>query len=155
MTRKLSKQQASCFTDAILAAGARYNRYQAAQSEWKSYSARRAGLDRITKSCADLVSTLDELDPLTRDDLAGRLDGGMDQSISSIRLLRKEAMELTKKVQKNGRWRDLAEERWIFELQRGDFYRLLTLSLPSSFPRHGKLSVKQVDRVLKRRIKRT
>ena len=177
LTRKFSKHQSSVFAEAILRAGARYDRYKAAQCDWKSYSARKARLDRITKSSADLMSTLDELDVLTREDLAGRLDGEMDQSINSLRLLRKEAMELTKEVQKAGRWRDLAEERWIFELadiyenifgrpagisgsgdgelkQRGDFYRLLTLGLPSSFPRHGKLSVKQVDRVLKRRSKR-
>lgn len=179
LTRKLSKQRASAFADAILAAGARYDRYQAAQSEWKNYSARKARLERITKLSADLLSTLIELDALTRDDPTARLDEGVDQSlISSLARLQKEAMELTKEVQQTGLWRDLAEERWIFELadiyenvfsrparvsgsgageveQRGDFCRLLLLGLPSSFPRHGKLSVKQVDRVLKRRSKRT
>jgi hypothetical protein len=103
-------------------------------------------------------------------DLAGRFNEGMHQSlINALLLLRKEALELTKEVQQNGRWHDLAEERWIFELadiyenifsrparvsgsgdgeleQRGDYYRLLVLSLPSSFPRHGKLWVKQIDR---------
>jgi hypothetical protein len=161
----------------LLAAGSRYDRYQAAKCEWKNYSARRARLDRITKLSDDLLNGLSELDVLTRDDLAGRLDEGMTQSlINSLLRLRKEAMELTKEVQQSGRGRDLAEERWIFEMadiyenifsrpagisgsgdgeveQRGDFYRLLTLSLPSSFPRHGKFSVKQIDRVLKRRLK--
>ena len=85
-------------------------------------------------------------------DLAGRFNEGMHQSlINALLLLRKEALELTKEVQQNGRWRDLAEERWIFELadiyenifsrparvsgsgdgeleQRGDYYRLLVLS---------------------------
>jgi hypothetical protein len=117
--RKLPKQRANFFTDAILAAGARYDRYQAAKSEWKSYSARRARLNRITKSSADLTNVLLKLDVLTRDDLAGRLNEGMHQSlINALLLLRKEALELTKEVQQNGRWRDLAEERWIFDDRR-------------------------------------
>jgi hypothetical protein len=35
--------------------------------------------------------------------------------------------------------------------RRGKFYRLLELSRPTSFPRHGKLSMKQVGRILDRR----
>jgi hypothetical protein len=177
VTRKLSKQRARVFTDAILAAGARYDRYQAARGEWKSYSDRRARLDKIAKSSEELANGLLGLDVLTRDDLARRLDEGMNQSlVNSLLLLRKEAAGLIKGIQQNGRWRDLAEECWIFELadiyekifsrparvsgsgdgaleQRGEFYGLLTVSLPASFPRHGKLSVKQVDGVLKRRSK--
>jgi hypothetical protein len=110
--RKLSKQRARVFTEAILAAGARYDRYQAAKGEWKSYSARRARLDKISKSSEKLTNSLLELDVLTRDDLARRLDAGMNQSlINSLLLLRKEVAELTKGIQQNGRWRDLAEER--------------------------------------------
>jgi hypothetical protein len=70
--------------------------------------------------------------------------------------------------------RDLAEERWIFELadiyensffedarvwgsgggpkkHRGRFYRMLEISRPEMFPRAGKLSVRQIDRMLKNR----
>jgi hypothetical protein len=35
--------------------------------------------------------------------------------------------------------------------RRGKFYRLLEVSRPKSFPQHGKLSLRQIDRMLKRR----
>jgi hypothetical protein len=70
----------------------------------------------------------------------------------------------------------LAAQRWLWELadiyenafgrparvsgsgggpvgQRGKFYRLLELSRPSSFPRHGTLSPRQIDRTLEERRK--
>jgi hypothetical protein len=78
-------------------------------------------------------------------------------------LLGKEAADLAKQVQKSGRPRDFAEERWILELadiyeiafaakpriwgsgtetvkRRGRFYDLLMVSRPLSFPQHDKLS---------------
>ena len=65
--------------------------------------------------------------------------------------------------------RDLAEERWITELadiyenafsrpaligpvkKRGNFYDLLQVSRPKEYPTKGKLGVRQIDRMLKRR----
>ncbi len=109
------------------------------------------------------------------DDLASRIDPKQIEAlIGSLLFLSKETAELAKQVQKDGRSRDLAEERWILELadiyenffskpavvwgsgaeslkRRGKFYDLLSASRPLSFPRHGKLSLRQVDRVLRRR----
>jgi hypothetical protein len=93
--------------------------------------------------------------------------------IGSLVFLENETAKLVKHVQKNGRPRDLAEERWILELadiyenfflkparvwgssaepvkRRGKFYDLLNVSRPLSFPRHGKLSLRQIDRTLRR-----
>ena len=94
--------------------------------------------------------------------------------VESGRLLRKETTNLADATQENGRPRELAEERWILELAdiyenafgrparipgsgarptkpRGGFYHLLELSRPATFARHGKLSLWQIDRMLKRR----
>jgi hypothetical protein len=125
-----------------------------------------------------LESSLCELDILSRDDLESRIDPKeMKALVGSLHLLSKETTTLANEVQENGRPRDLAEERWILELadiyenafcqpvrvsgsgaglikQRGMFYRLLELSRPISFPRHGKLNPRQIERMLKRRKKR-
>lgn len=117
-------------------------------------------------------------DILSRDDLANRVDPKeIEGLVGSLGLLIKETADLAKEAQGNGRPRDLAEERWILELadiyenafsrpagvsgsgaapteQRGKFYRLLELSRPISFPRHGKLNPRQIKRMLKLRKKR-
>ncbi|MGD0419804.1 MAG: hypothetical protein ABSA68_09560 [Xanthobacteraceae bacterium] len=167
-------KQARYLTSALLNAGARYDRYNAERSrrEWLNYVTRRVRLARITKSANEVASGLCELDILTRDDLASRVDPKeVEVLVGSLRLLSKETADLGKEVQKNGRPRDLAEERWILELAdiyenaffqpasvwRSDagpaskFLQLLELCRPESFPRHGKLSRRQIDRTLKHR----
>lgn len=167
-------KQAAYLTDALLAAGSRYDRYAARKNEWLDYSARRDRLNRITKLMDGLAARLLELDILSRDDLATRIDEKMIETlIGSLRLFSRETTDLANEVQPGGRPRDLAYEQWILELadiyrnffgrpakvsgsgsgepkQRGSFYRLLEVSQPTSLPRHGKLSVRQIDRVLKR-----
>jgi hypothetical protein len=94
--------------------------------------------------------------------------------IGSLCLLNKQTTTLAKEIQKIGRPRDLAEERWIVELadiyenafgqparvwgsstaskkQRGRFFRLLELSRPTLFFRYGKLNPRQIERTLKKR----
>lgn len=172
LVRKLppgKTKQAPYLTNALLKAGARYDRYMAKRNEWLDYAVRRNRLNRITKSVNELTSDLSELDILSRDELASRVDPKeVETLIGSLSLLGKETAELVKEAQENGRPRDLAEERWILELadiyenafcqsagaSRAKFCRLLELSRPPSFPRHGKLNHSQIARTLKRRRKR-
>ena len=94
----------------------------------------------------------------------------------SLCILAARTAEMAQGVQTNGKPRNLAEERWILELadiyenafcrpatvsgsgdeptrRRGKFFRLLQLSRPLSFPRHGNLSLKHIKQVLAQRKK--
>jgi hypothetical protein len=164
-------RHAAYLANAILRAAARYDRYAACRNEWLKYTARRSRLERIGMIAADLVSGICKLDILSRDDLANRVDSEQIEAlVGSLRLLSEQTDVLAKEIQKNGKPRDLAEERWILEIvdnenasgepirvwksvtvRVSNFYRLLELSLPESFPRYGKLSRRQVDRALKHR----
>jgi hypothetical protein len=139
------------------------------------YTARRRALSGVAKSAEQLAAKLCELDLLSRDELARRMDATEFAAlIGALLLLSKETSGLAQEVQKNGRPRDLPEEQWITELagiyenafgkpakvsgsgdekveRRGKFYRLLEVGRPGSFPANGKLSIRQVDRVLKQR----
>jgi hypothetical protein len=161
--------------NAVRKAGARYNRYAARKTEWEQYATRRNRFANITKLARDLALEIRALDVISRDDLAARLDSDkIETFLGSLILLSKETSELLIEAQSTGRPRDLAEERWIFELadiyensffedarvwgsgggpkkHRGRFYRMLEISRPEMFPRAGKLSVRQIDRMLKNR----
>jgi hypothetical protein len=172
LVRKLppgKTKQALYLTNVLIKAGARYDRYAATRNEWLDYAARRDRLNRITDLINELKSGLCELDILSRDDLASRVDQKeIETRVGSLSILSKETTELVEEAQENGRPRDLAEERWILELadiyenafcqSAGDspttFCRFLELSRPTSFPRHGKLNHRQIERALKRRRKR-
>jgi hypothetical protein len=172
LVRKLppgKTKQALYLTNVLIKAGARYDRYAATRNEWLDYAARRDRLNRITDLINDLKSGLCELDILSRDDLASRVDQKeIETLVGSLSILSKETTELVEEAQENGRPRDLAEERWILELadiyenafcqSAGDspatFCRFLELSRPTSFPRYGKLNHRQIERALKRRRKR-
>jgi hypothetical protein len=171
-------KQAPYIMDAILKAGARYDRYRANRKDWLDYARRRHRLERVSKAAVELAISLSELDILSRDDLASRVDPKeIEALIGSLFFLSKETDDLVKHVQKNGRRRDLAEERWVLELadiyenffskparvwgsgaepvkRRGKFYDLLSISRPLSFPRHGKLSLRQIDRTLRHKRER-
>lgn len=171
-------KHASYLMDALLKAGARYDRYTANRKHWLDYAGRRRRLERVRKSAVELASSISELDILSRDDLANRVDPKeIEALVGSLFFLSKETADLVKQVQKSGRPRDLAEERWILQLadiyenffckparvwgsgaepmkRRGRFYDLLNVSRPKSFPQHGKLSVRQIDRALRQRRNR-
>jgi hypothetical protein len=167
-------KQADYLTDALLKAGARYDRYAAEKNrnKWLDYTARWKRLEKITRSIQALATDISELDILTRDDLWSRVDPiAVEALIGSLLIVGKATNDLAKETQKNGRPRDLAEERWILELAdiyenafseharvwrtddglMSDFYALLELSRPEAFPRHGKLSRRQIDRTLSQR----
>jgi hypothetical protein len=172
-------KQAPYLAAALRSAGARYDRYAEKRKECLDYTARRYRLFEITKAARELASNLCHLDILSRDELARRIDPAeVETLVGSLLFLSRETADLAEEVQKNGRPRDLAEERWIMELadiyenafskpasvwgsgdepekRRGKFYSLLEVSRPASFPRLGKLSVKQVDRTLKLRRQRS
>lgn len=165
--------EAAYLTNALLEAGMRYDRYTARKDEWWSYVNRRTQLKRIT-TCVDwLEKGLCGLDIISRDDFGKRVNSKeIDALVGSLRFLSDEMTKLANGVQKNGRPRDLAEERWILEVldiyenafrrparigppkKRGTFYDLLQLSRPTSYPQNGKLSLRQIDRMLKRRKRR-
>jgi len=168
--------EARYFATALTEAGARYDRYVACKHEWFYYGPRKTRLKGIAKSANELATDLHELDILTREDLGNRINPkDIAALIGSLGLLGKVATGLAEAVQGIGKPRDLAEERWISDLadiyenafdeparvwgsgsdkttrRRGKFYRMLTLSRPTRFPAHGKLTVRQIDRTLKRR----
>jgi hypothetical protein len=171
-------EQAPFLTDALLNASARYDRYAARRNDWFSYVRRRNQLSEIAQLAHQLASELCKLDILSRDDIASRIDPKQVEAlIGSLHLLSTETTELVEGLQKDGKPRDLAEERWILELadiyentfrrpaavwgsgagprkHRGTFYQLLEVGRPVSFPRYGKLSPRQIERTLKRRAKR-
>jgi hypothetical protein len=168
-------KQATYLADALIAAGKRYDRYDAYRTEWLGYAARRNRLTGIARLADALASELCKLDIVSRDDLACRNDPRkLEALVGSLRLLHSETVGVAKHIQENGRPRDLAEERWILELadiyenafcrpasvwgsgdeetkRRGTFYHLLEVSRPASFPRYGKLNVRQVARTLRQR----
>jgi hypothetical protein len=171
-------KQAQYLVNVLLKAGARYDRSSARRKEWMNYAPRRNRLVRITELADALAADLCKLDILSQEDLATRADPEkVEALIGSLRLFSKETADLAKEVQKSGRPRDLAEERWILELadvyenafgrparvwgsgdekaakRRGKFYHLLEVSRPSSFPRYGKLSLRQIERTLRQRRK--
>jgi hypothetical protein len=167
--RKLSTKQVTYVVRALETAGARYDRYTARRDEWLDYATRRNRIKFIIKLTSELTAGLSELDVVSRDDLATRADQKkIEVLLGSLTRLGAEMCDLLADVQDNGRPRDLAEERWMLELadiyenafgqpagaNRTMFCRLLELSRPSSFPRHGKLNPRQIGRTLKRRRKR-
>jgi hypothetical protein len=171
------RRQAPDLTNALLEAGARYDRYTARKHKWWDYVARRKRLEMVTTHVERLVTSLSEIDILSRDDFARRVDPRqIDALVGSLCALSKETTLLAGGVQTFGRPRDLAEERWILHLAdiyenvfsrparvwgagkgpargRDNFFRLLELCRPKSFFPHGKLSPKQIERTLKRRGK--
>jgi len=177
-----AKGQVPHLTDAVRRAGLRYDRYAAAAARdgWLKYRKRRLQLEEISESALKVVNGLAKLDCISRDVIESCLDDPTQMKMlpDSLCRLRVQAMRLAQEVQRDGKPRDLAEERWIFELadiyenafrrtakvsgsgsgpteKRGRFYRFLELSRPESFPRYGKLSVRQVERTLRRRNKKT
>jgi hypothetical protein len=169
------RKEARYFANALREANARYDRYAPIKNEWFQYKARRKRLEGITEFAKGLASRLCELDILSREDLENRVNPKeFNALIGSLYLVGKVTTDLAKDVQKIGKPRDLAEERWILELadiyenafaepakvsgsgadptkRHGKFYRLLETNRPTKFPRHGKLTLRQIDRTLKRR----
>ena len=142
-------KQALYLTNALLKAGARYDRYTARKNEWFDYSERRNRLQNITRLVKELALSLVELDILSREDLASRVDPKeIETLIGSLIRLSEETTDLKDEIQKIGKRRDLAEERWILELadiyenafgqpagaNRAKFCRLLELSRPHIVP---------------------
>jgi len=168
-------KQADYLADALLKAGTRYDRYAAGcnRIKWENYTARRNRLERIAKSIQIVMEEMAQLDLLSRDDLSTRVDPiKLESLMGSLLIVGKTTGDLAAETQKSGPRRDLAEERWILELadiyenafskrpsvwrspddrRMSDFYRLLELSRPETFPRHGKLSRRQIDRILSQR----
>jgi hypothetical protein len=118
-------------TSALLKVGLLYDRYTARKAEWLKYTARRGRLRRIKTLAANLASTLEELDILSRDDLAARFgQNKIEELLGSLIIINKKAKELEAEVQKDGRPRDLAEERWAVALQI--FTRTPLVDVPAS-----------------------
>jgi hypothetical protein len=166
--------EASYLVDAVSMAGERYDRMAARKDEWRDYAARKKRLESITKSANSLANDLYHLDIVSRNQLATRFDPKeIEALLSSLLLVAKETEVLAENAQAKGTPRDLAEEQWIMEMadiyenafsqragvsgsgwdpnRRGKFFRFLQLSRPAKFPRYGKLTVRQIERVLKRR----
>jgi hypothetical protein len=61
-----------------------------------------------------IASALEELDIISRGDLEARFgQNKIEELLGSLILINKKAKELEDEVQKDGRSRDLAEERWV------------------------------------------
>src|SRR3954454_142373 len=63
---------AAFLTDALLAAGERYDRYAANKQSWLLFAHRRRRLQQTAKRASELAIALSDLDVLSRDDLASR-----------------------------------------------------------------------------------
>lgn len=175
-----SRRDALYLAKRLVIAAGRYDRYASRRGEWQDYSRRQGHLRQIAVLSERLASSLTDLDSLSHDDLTRHFGAErLSILIESLLVVGGEADHLAGRVQKSGRPRDLAEERWILEVadiyqiafskpprvwgsstgsekRRGKFYDLLSLCRPDSFPRHGKLSPKQIDRVIQgRRERRT
>jgi hypothetical protein len=123
------------------------------------------------------VKSLCSLDLLSRDDLESVIGREkIDYLNGLLLLLNQQADSLEGQTQVRGKPTDHATERWILTLadifengflrppsvsgsgedparRRGKFYRMLELGRPSRFPRHGRLSSKHVQILLKLRTK--
>jgi hypothetical protein len=167
------RDDAEHFAKAIREAGERYDRYDETRVDWEKYSHRRTRLQKLTALSADLVSALCTLDVLSRDDLESRIGlEKIDQLNGLLALLNQHAGALGRETQVRGKPTDHACERWIIALadifenafsrpptvsgsgedpigRRGKFYRLLELGRPSRFARHGRLSLKHIQTLLK------
>jgi hypothetical protein len=167
-------EHASYIADAVQRAGERYDRF-VERDEWRDFTARSKRLKNISASMEDLASGLCDLDILSLADLECRVDPKeIATLVGSLRLFKKQIDILVQGIQKKGRPRDLAEERWIIELadifentfprrptisgsgytpidKRGMFYKFLELNRPGSYPQRNKLHPSQIVRVLKRR----
>jgi hypothetical protein len=163
------------FAKSIKDAGDRYDRYDERRADWQKYARRRGRLRKLEHLAADLVSTLCSLDILSHDDLASRVGPEkIDCLIGLLQQLNQHAGALERETQVRGKPTDHATERWILDLadifenafskpprisgsgedsvsRRGKFYRLLELGRPSRFARHGRLSSKHVQTLLKLR----
>lgn len=167
-------EHASYIVDAVRRAGERYDLY-IVRDEWSDFSARRKRLKRVSGLMEDLASGLCDLDILSLADLESRVNSKeIAALIGSLRLLNKQITVLVEGIQKKGRPRNLAEERWVNELadifenvfsrrptisgsgytpinKRGKFYEFLTLDPPKRLLELSKLHPSQVARILKRR----
>jgi hypothetical protein len=180
LTRELPprrRDDAEHIVKAIRKAGDRYDRYDERRADWEKYSRRRARLHRLEGLAAALASTLCSLDILSHDDLASRTGPERIEYLAGLlQLLSQHAGALERETQVRGKPTDHATERWILEVagifenvfsrpptvsgsgedpagRRGRFYRLLELGLPSRFLRHGRLSLKHVQTLLKLRTR--
>jgi hypothetical protein len=164
------RPEATYLVNALLEAAARYDRYIRQKDDWWDYVKRNKRFNGVATKAGWLETAMLDLDILSRDDFSNKVNSkDIDALLGALAFLRKEMTELARQVQRFGRPRDLAEERWILELtdiyenafgqkacigpakRRGDFFDLLQLSRPTLYPGHGKLSVRQIGRMLKRR----
>jgi hypothetical protein len=152
-------KEASYFANALSEAGARYDRYTKRRNDWIRYAHRKKRLQHVAELADKLASVLYQLDIMSFDDLTVRIDPKkIETLVGSLLFLSKESRDLAIEVQDKGKPRELAEERWIFELadiyenafgrpasvsgsgsesdegeptnRRGKFYRLLEVSRP-------------------------
>jgi hypothetical protein len=175
LTRELPPQkvkQADYLTNALLIAGARYDRYWARRNEWYEYTPRKNRMEKIVKLLDESAAHLCELDPISRDDLTSRLiPNEIEAFVGSLHFFSRQTSNLLKELQDSGRPRELAEERWILEVagiyenafgqparvkdfKKSKFFRLLEVSRPQSFPQAGKLTLRQIDRAFSRKLEK-
>lgn len=164
-------KQASRFSDAAFKASERYRRHAEKKHEWYWYSDRRSRLREIEDSSKALVCVLCNLDVLTREEFSNRLDpDAINSLVGSLTFLHKETLDLAGQLPKKGKPRDIAQERWILQLaeifesafrrparvwgsadgtMEGRFYRLMEAACPEGIPQDDKLSVRQINRLIK------
>src|ERR1700676_808858 len=110
-------KEASYFANALSESGAPYDRYTKRRKDWIRYALRRSRLKRVAELANELASVLYQLDILSFDDLAVRIDPKkIETLVGSLLFLSKESQDLAIEVQDKDKPRELAEERWIFEL---------------------------------------
>jgi hypothetical protein len=170
-----ARDQAEFFASAVKEAGERYDRYSQRRDDWWKFSRRRERLRKIKQLTEGLSAALCELDILNRDELDSRIGPEkIEYLIGLLNLLHREADVLDRRTQASGKPIDHASQRWVLQLadiyksafgrepsvsgsgddqvqRRGKFYRMLELARPASFARHGRLSTKHIQSLLKTR----
>jgi hypothetical protein len=170
-----ARDQAEFFASAVKEAGERYDRYSQRRDDWWKFSRRRERLRKIKQLTESLSAALCALDILNRDELDSRIGPEkIEYLIGLLNLLHREADVLDRRTQASGKPIDHATQRWILQLadiyenafgkqpsvsgsgedpvqRRGKFYRLLELARPASFARHGRLTTKHIQSLLKTR----
>ena len=173
-----SQPNLALIVEALSRAAATYERYAESRSRWMNYNERRRRVREIERQAKQLLTQLNELDLISKDQLAVRLGAEeLEKLQGQLTGMMLNCPKVMNAMQATGRPKDVAAWNWVLEVadiyeshfrrkatvsgsgagdrsSRGEFYKLLQLSLPDSFPRFGSLHPKQLTGILQSRRNR-
>jgi hypothetical protein len=158
-------------------AARRHDRFFEGREGWMKYGQRRVRLKEVRDLARKLQRSISGLDVISRYDLNIAISNERMNALSSaLADIEYSAEEIQRTIQTAGKPTNLDAKRWINEVadiyetcfrqppkiwgsgsspkrSRGPFYKLLELSIPAQFPRHGGLEPATIRRALKEREK--